>query len=1222
MPNREVSSSSSSESSESEGPLSKRGGAKSKKLDATTLSNAKALGLLNAASLLQNYNYTLAHQAQTLLAQKGGGKFGSGGPPGSGKGPGKGMGGKFGNQMPPGQQLPPGTGGKGTDSGPGGGPSSGDLTGSAHAGNLNNTSDGKKIFFNPLVVASEQFAKREKNMLKEFVLRLRKFYRRKQYARDRYIESLNENSSSETAPATDRSDPLCQQMDEVFDKMRERFVKEIFSTPDLLSARDMMEQRNLPDNAPTDFLVLEAIWLLVWATSLPTFPDEEGFLENLNQNMQDGDRPRDDSPNSSSPERNRSALSLSLCQNQLGRSEILPSLLSTAEDPNYGLSAEKAKKLAALGTKAAEEFVKRQQSKKILREKKSRGGSGVLGPGGTSPSNGQNLSSSPTLVTIAGSQATRPQPFGGEVSSPLPNLTSALVDESSPEGNTKNFRGSRGSLLKVKDSSKPSAATGPGGGNIPGLQKKPKVNYGLLSPMGSVCGGSSGSESENVYSDSDQDMEDPQFQKLQQMADNSTLGNPNPLAAGGMGGDPLGGAGPGGINPKLLGKKLKVGGALGSEDHNLINYPHSGFYFGGAGWAGGDMNPVNATPLFPASSRSRALAQSSSSDSSNPLNGGAVKILRLLIDVAKHHRLKQGDNRRKNLLLTAMELLCKRTSESMQQAQAPTTTRCFAPIPEIMKLYSTLAGVTGITALTQPESSLSTVTTSRLGAASSDLNLPKITTSSEEIALGKNAEIIHCHPEARKHWASESKRILKEWGSALSFETLLAEQSTVVAASPKLNNKKSNNPFQAIGGDSNTSHHQAMKERLLYLSLCEKHKITPASELPESVRARIAGDAIPKNFVEINNNTLTNNSAEGDLTSNSKLQGSGAANASSEGDSKTNSTITANGNIGTTNMEIQPVDSNSVPTLGSILPPSKPPTHTSDGKPLIYLDRAASQTYQTGKRQAYETVLTEIYQKYCPTKIKSLSSLLTKHHGAENTLLRAVQTKYNLHSEDSYTNRLDQGLFKALITAVLHEVFKAHNPSKLSSISTVVAKYENKEHALLTGVCDKYSVCLSEELDQTIGKKLGKSVNPAGTVYGGNNNGVTAAAGASDADRKSGTAALREARIARIATHMSEIYEQGGVAGEKNVDEILTKYKFKEVSLYRAVCKKYKVEPIADLLIEEEGANLGAPEESHGSSRSESDGDGEGGTSSNNAFDKELQRLRFSFFFSKNRRDL
>ncbi|CAD7937994.1 unnamed protein product, partial [Amoebophrya sp. A25] len=40
-------------------------------------------------------------------------------------------------------------------------------------------------------------------------------------------------------------------------------------------------------------------------------------------------------------------------------------------------------------------------------------------------------------------------------------------------------------------------------------------------------------------------------------------------------------------------------------------------------------------------------------------------------DVAKHHRLRQKNHLRKNLLVTAIELLCKRTSEEMTTSSQP-----------------------------------------------------------------------------------------------------------------------------------------------------------------------------------------------------------------------------------------------------------------------------------------------------------------------------------------------------------------------------------------------------------------------------------------------------------------------------------------------------------------------------------------------------------------------
>lgn len=164
-------------SSESSKSSSGSGSGGDDKGSSSNVQNAQRL--LSAASVLQSYASQKGpfpgFPPMWAMGKKGLGMKGPSFPPGF-----------RGLLMGPKGDIPPGTGGAlsvmgGRVYGPGmGGPAAMYLPGSVDKG--------PQKVLNPLVVLSEQFAKREKNMFREFLLKLRKFYRRKQYAWERWMK--------------------------------------------------------------------------------------------------------------------------------------------------------------------------------------------------------------------------------------------------------------------------------------------------------------------------------------------------------------------------------------------------------------------------------------------------------------------------------------------------------------------------------------------------------------------------------------------------------------------------------------------------------------------------------------------------------------------------------------------------------------------------------------------------------------------------------------------------------------------------------------------------------------------------------------------------------------------------------------------------------------------------------------------------------------------------
>lgn len=519
----------------------------------------------------------------------------------------------------------------------------------------------------------------------------------------------------------------------------------------------------------------------------------------------------------------------------------------------------------------------------------------------------------------------------------------------------------------------------------------------------------------------------------------------------------------------------------------------------------GRPHAPSSTPLFPPHSKQKALQEQAS------------KILRLLTDVAKHHRLKQHDQRRKNLLLTAMELLCKRTSESM--GQTGLATKCFAPTPELLKLYETLLG-----------------------------------------EIGPDIEL---HAEVRSFWRDECMKILENrnllpggmeqllkmvededaFGSPIGANNVArlssgSSKQAAVIGSPEQRNLYSFEPSSASEKAKSRSRLVESKERILYKKLCAEHGVSVIEDIPGHVKARISGDALVR----------------------------------SEAGASVVATATEN----------------LLTSAGSVVQEVGPQ------KSLITFVPTTSQIWKEGKRAAYEKALSSVYAKHNASNLTKLGSLLTKHAGAEEVLLKAVLNKYKLdgsfekseeinakksskkkaaaEKEKTAASRTQEGkelkaglerdLARVSVKATLFEVFSKHNASKLANLDEVMAKYEDKEQNLMKAVCDKYGVSVSEEMDAMCLKFWGSGVNNTSTSSGENPKGPSLPTTGS-------TPSKREERVKKMREHILAIYEREGV--DKNVDEILKKYEKREALFYVALCKKYNEKPDPELVDDESG---------------------------------------------------
>lgn len=235
--------------------------------------------------------------------------------------------------------------------------------------------------------------------------------------------------------------------------------------------------------------------------------------------------------------------------------------------------------------------------------------------------------------------------------------------------------------------------------------------------------------------------------------------------------------------------------------------------------------------------------------------------------------------------------------------------------------------------------------------------------------------------------------------------------------------------------------------------------------------------------------------------------------------------------------------------LTAVLQKSAAATHVPNGAP------GSSDGFSP---EYWRGLIRQIYTEHNPAKLDDVDTLLNKYRGRERTLYLGICEKYKvppaaevLQSGAPVPGPPPPGVPPGFVGApvpgppppgpppaapseeqvqkireLIVEVYKEHNPSKLNDVEGLLAKYKGREEQVYRSICEKYSV----------EPKLPKA-QPAEAEGG----------------KKSAAEKYKEL--------ISEVFAEHNKEKLGEIDELLSKYKGKEKTLYMAVCQKYGVEP-------------------------------------------------------------
>lgn len=171
----------------------------------------------------------------------------------------------------------------------------------------------------------------------------------------------------------------------------------------------------------------------------------------------------------------------------------------------------------------------------------------------------------------------------------------------------------------------------------------------------------------------------------------------------------------------------------------------------------------------------------------------------------------------------------------------------------------------------------------------------------------------------------------------------------------------------------------------------------------------------------------------------------------------------------------------------------------------------------------WRELIIQLYKDHNPNKVGDIDGLMAKYKGRERTLYLCICEKYRVAPvvENSKAQALTPEekkvkKYRDLIT----EIYKEHNPSKLSDLDSLLQKYKGREELVYKGICEKYHV-----------------------------------------EPKASKKEEAKSSFERYKQLIAEIYEEHNKEKLGELDELLGKYKGKEKTLYLAVCHKYNIEP-------------------------------------------------------------
>ncbi|KAK8802595.1 hypothetical protein JH06_5261 [Blastocystis sp. subtype 4] len=96
--------------------------------------------------------------------------------------------------------------------------------------------------------------------------------------------------------------------------------------------------------------------------------------------------------------------------------------------------------------------------------------------------------------------------------------------------------------------------------------------------------------------------------------------------------------------------------------------------------------------------------------------------------------------------------------------------------------------------------------------------------------------------------------------------------------------------------------------------------------------------------------------------------------------------------------------------------------------------------------------LTVFYSKYHPSKLGSISTLLTKYEGRELEMYNNILKKYGVDALSPKDREMMEN------TYILMEYYKIHNPEKLSDVPSLIKKYEDDFDVLFAKMQKKYGI--------------------------------------------------------------------------------------------------------------------------------------------------------------------
>ena len=173
----------------------------------------------------------------------------------------------------------------------------------------------------------------------------------------------------------------------------------------------------------------------------------------------------------------------------------------------------------------------------------------------------------------------------------------------------------------------------------------------------------------------------------------------------------------------------------------------------------------------------------------------------------------------------------------------------------------------------------------------------------------------------------------------------------------------------------------------------------------------------------------------------------------------------------------------------------------------------------------WRELIVQLYKDHNPAKVGDIDGLMMKYKGRERTLYLCICEKYRVsphldsskgHGTSTTAEEKKVRKYRDLIT----EIYKEHNPSKLTDLDTLLQKYKGREELVYKGICEKYHV-----------------------------------------EPKASKKEEAKTSFEKYKQLIAEIYEEHNKEKLGELDELLGKYKGKEKTLYLAVCHKYNIEP-------------------------------------------------------------